>query len=268
MMKLSILISILLLGFQTEAQEFGYFGKKNTLSVNAIGSMPLIARFVERNQGYYVNEGGALTVKNDMLDYGLVVSLTRLNSGKLAYGMEVSLYYSNVPGPTFQNVLFSDEYNGYQFYGTEPITHERLKIRTFTFMPKIEYTLLGEQLPFGINNQVGFGVGQSVIIEDNYLVENINYDTYYVVLQEYDAYDVEMKVYALSLMYAFNLRMPVSKSLMFNVGLRYNLNIPLASSFTEDFGLTSSGGGETLTTINRRRLSSISCLMFGLNYIF
>ena len=286
-MKLLLIISALCLSSLSYSQTYGYFGKKNTLSINGTGAVPVFYWFIKREVNNYKSNGNKLTQQNDLFDAGLNIAYTHAFSGSFAFGFEYDLLFGNVKGPTRGYLPYDDDYYNYN-YNIIELKHEELSIRTNVFMPKIEYTFTGTQLPLGINNQLGIGYSTTKIIEKDYIyvVPNLSsygsMDSTKIVNRKSFDYDELKAIKGITIMYAFNVRTPISKHLMINYGIRYTLNMsftPESSTFVEDF-VYSSGtempksntylmdSNEIKGAVGKKRLSSIMTLNLGLTYVF
>lgn len=285
-MKYLILLTALYLSNLAFSQEFGYFGKKNTLSINGTGSIPLIYMFTKRDISNYKKSGKTLTQQNDLFDAGLNVAFSHAFSGSFALGFEYDLLFGNVKGPAYGYYSYTDF--GYYNYNIIPLKHEELSIRTNVFMPKIEYTFTGEQMPFGINNQLGIGYSTTKVLEKDYTHQFSNLGSYgsidssAIMNRKTLNYNELKSIKGITIMYAFNVRTPISKQLMINYGIRYTLNMsftPESSSFVENFVYSSGNetpksqnylidSNEIKSAVGKKRLSSVIALNIGLTYVF
>lgn len=287
-MKNILLFSALCLSSLSYSQTYGYFGKKNTFSINGTGSIPLIYMFTRRDVSNYKKSGKTLTQQNDLFDAGLNLAYSHAFSGSFALGFEYDLLFGNVKGPNNAYFSYIEPYYDYPNYYIIPIKHEELSIRTNVFMPKIEYTFTGEQMPFGINNQLGIGYSTTKVLEKDYIYQFSNLGSYgsidssAIMNRKTLNYDELKSIKGITIMYAFNVRTPISKQLMINYGIRYTLNMsftPESSSFVEDFVYSSGNeipksqnylidSNEIKSAVGKKRLSSVIALNIGLTYVF
>lgn len=272
-MRVAILTIFSIISIQTFAQDFGYFGKKNTLTVNAILYNPFIYNLFNRGSNSYSKVGSTVGYGKSQLDYGYSAAYSHYFSGSFGLGAEVGMVYGKIVSP--ENYYYNN--NDY----LNPVTSEgqfrveQFKISTLTIMPKLEYTFSGEQLPIGINHQFGLGISTTKLVQQNY-----NYEIEYFYSSNgspfqqslITPYDKVGKFYNLTAMYAFNVRTPITKSLMINYGLKYNANISL-SAIKDD--LLYSGNGNSDQTVDYireeiRQKKSTSVLSFniGLTFVF
>lgn len=275
-MKALFVLLFLLCFTHGYSQTYGYFGKKNVLTINGMGCMPMVYWFTRASSNYKPSGSStnSLTQRNDLIDGGFLVSLSHAFSGSFGLGIEYGLNFQNITGPTSGVVNTAD--NSAYF----SMKHEQINVRTMTILPKIEYTFMGEQFPIGINNQFGIGFSTTKPIEKDYAVKP-QFDSYAdpTVVSSFDPkkvvdYDME-PVRGITILYAFNVRTPISRSILLNYGIRYTLNL--------DFGRIDGYGGYNYygyankyyvddylirREIGNKRLSSIIMLNFGINYVF
>lgn len=280
-MKLLLIICALCLSSSSFSQTYGYFGKKNTLSINGTGSIPLIYWYTKREYTNYKKSGNNLTQANDGFDAGLNIAYTHGFSGSFALGFEYDLLFGNVKAPQSGHYYIDPNNSGYGSNVYFEMKHEQLDIRTNVFMPKIEYTFTGTQLPFGINNQLGIGYSSTKVMERDYLFKTSN--NYYevdsnLVSKKMIDYDKLNAIKGITIMYAFNVRTPISKHFMINYGIRYTLNLTFSPETT--LGLSNlnentsnhtkfyTDHNEIKDLVAGKRISSIMCLNLGLTYVF
>lgn len=84
----------------------------------------------------------------------------------------------------------------------------KVGLSTFHIMPKFEFTKAQHVLPLGISHQ--FGIGYFQIIT---------------------TYSKDKSTHGIGLMYAIIARKTITKSLFFNYGARYTLNVPLLPTY-------------------------------------
>ena len=235
-MKIITIIFILLTSI-VFSQNTGLYGKRTFIDVNASGHYRLIHTLLMQ-ENMYQNENGTLTQKKDRFDHGFQLAIGRAVKKNTAISLEFGMSFSSIQGPA--EVPFSyqyiDSWSGtlQQQNGLIYTTHEAIKTRTISIMPKIEFNSKSN-LPVGLNHQIGIGYTRSSIVAKEYLnrinytqTNNYNYNSFFTDAQ-YDALvddytNLEETYSGFAIMYAFNIRTPVSKSLMINYGIRYTLN--------------------------------------------
>lgn len=290
-MKSVLVIVILTLGFGSFGQTAGYFGKKNVISIDGMGSLPLFYHFDFFNKRTTTYKGESLSEGMNIFDGGLLASFSHAFSPRFGLGIEYALEFGNCNAPNVaylnhQNSMGSQEmiyYNPYTSAGSSSgaiFMFEQLSMRSMSFIPKIEYTLRAGNLPIGINNQLGIGYSRSVLIEKDYNYSVIDYQSGNVTLDPDRIIDYNniRPVHNIVFMYAFNIRTPLNRHLMLNYGIRYTLNIPAATGFlgfTENSDNNQPSFDEYFldsqsiqNNMLNKRSWSIMSLHFGVNYVF
>lgn len=223
-MKYITLLFIFLVHFSF-SQSVGFFGKKNVISFNGIGAIPIIQSVLSNSQhSYYKSVNGKFIRTSDYFNGGFSAGISHAFSNSFGLGFDFETVYSNCSGPNFGFTTY-DELNNNYYNERVEIYHEALSLRTFNFIPKIEFQLSSNYYPIGIVNQIGFGYTTSKVIDKEYDFL-IQYPTYNNLkeIEDDKIFNLEDNYSGLTFMYAFNVRVPISKSLLFNYGIRYNLN--------------------------------------------
>ncbi len=227
--------SILFIAFTTltllpgfHAQNSGLYGKKTYVEINGLGYSPMFSNFFNKNNLYdyrsFKVKNNSLIEKKDRLNYGFRIAIGRALKRNFAVGFEAGFDYSNISTP-YEHY----KQNGWD-YGYYNIQFESLDIKTLQLMPKIEFSKEGGLLPLGLNHQIGFGFNTSQVVERDYKYKLLS-DGYTQITQEdIDAVDqrfvnFNQKHKGFTLMYAFNIRTPITKNLLINYGIRYTLNL-------------------------------------------
>lgn len=265
---------------------YGYFGKKNVLSADVTGCAPAVYWFTRKNHSShnYRKSGSKLVDRNDLFDGGINLTYCHFFSGKFGLGMEYGLNFSSMAGPS--TFYMTTAYGTGNEYGFE-IRHEQLKLQSMTFLPKIEWSFLGEQFPIGISNQFGVGFTTTKVVKKDYLVEvvSVNGNENNLTLpNEYDPskilnYENINSIKSITLLYAFNVTTPVARNLAINYGIRYTLNISPElfndnpNEYYYGYGTSDeveyfSESGSIRNNIRSRKLVSIIALNLGVSYIF
>jgi hypothetical protein len=219
------------------AQNSGLYGKKTYIEINGLGYSPMFSNVFNKQNEYsyrsFKVENGSLVEKKDRFNYGFRVAIGRVLTRSFAIGLEAGFDYSNLKTP----YLF-EQYDGNWNYESFFIKHENLDVKSTQIMPKLEFTKEGGLLPIGLNHQLGFGFNTFQIVEREY--KHTVIDGSSILTPEEKAsigsrfvnFDQRYKGY--TIMYAFNIRTPVSKSLLINYGIRYTLNIRNPSPIAPD----------------------------------
>lgn len=219
-MKLLLIIFILISHFSF-TQEAGYFGKKNVVSINGLGAIPIIQNLFSKSSPPYLElKNGKFIRDSDFFNGGFSAGFSHAFSNRFGLGIDFETVFSNCPAPNGSSGFYDAYYS--QFVETY---HEALSLRTYNFIPKIEFKLNSNQYPIGIVNQIGFGYSITKVIDKDYAflveyptsvdLEKLEQDNYFNLNDNYSG---------LTFLYAFNVRVPVSKNLLFNYGIHYTIN--------------------------------------------
>lgn len=279
-MKFFFIIFILISHFSF-TQDAGFFGKKNVVSINGLGAIPLIQNFFngpDSYSPYFKNKNGKLTPAKDLFNGGFSIGYSHAFTHNFGLGFDFVSFYSNTEGPV---VGLYTEYipdYGYDNYISVNLDHEALSIRTLTFLPKIEFQINSNELPIGIVNQFGIGYSTTKVIEKDYIytITYPNPDNYNG-LENKRVFDEKATYNGITIMYAFNVRTPISKSLLINYGIRYTLNYTFGGESISGIIPGSSANQssnyliddvEMSNIIGKNRLANVISLNLGLSYLF
>lgn len=211
-----------------KAQNPGYFNHKNVLEFSFNGQVPLFANIREITGDDYFNklENSTFVRQRDFFDYGFRFAYMRTLKRDLGIGLEFGYDYFTVQRET--------QYNSGWFYGNTYF--QKTDVSSMMIMPKIEFSNKGSVLPMGISHQIGLGVR---------LVKPTDEQSYYIHMTDgslpygkkpliKNPYDYKGgAVRGMTLMYAVNMRTPLSKRLFLNYGLRYTLNFMSKPSYLD-----------------------------------
>jgi hypothetical protein len=261
MKKAFLLLLISFMFFQLQAQNSGFYGHKGYVELNGIGCWPILAR-----SGYYNTYDESLRTKKDEFNSGFTVGAGYAVRRDLMIGLETGLWNFNVAGP--QYFYISDGFGNSYGYS---IHHEMLDVRTFSFMPTFTFGGKKGLLPVGLNHQVGVGYTSTKVLKKDYGYRSG--DNYYT-QQQLDEIneknggfvDYKNKYTGFTAAYTLKVRIPVSKSVMINYGLRYTLNLTSQN-------ITSTGNGKMASEdlyreIRTARFRSLLTLNLGLTLAF
>ncbi|MCF8416468.1 MAG: hypothetical protein K9G40_09510 [Crocinitomicaceae bacterium] len=259
---LIVTIFACLFQYSVISQNTGLYGKRTFIEVNTVSNMPIFSWLLYDNKGYSASgAGNSLIQKKDLFDYGFRLSIGRSGKKNTGFSFEVGYSFTNLATP---------EYASLEDYTSVSYKHERLDVKTFSFMPKIEFTSKGGTLPVGLNHQIGFGISSSKIIEKDYNYQVFNYagqlTNEEVASFSKNLVNYENKYSGMTFLYAFNIRTPLSKSLMINYGIRYTLN--LKNMFVSDIGTDQKyyPEDEVRTDLKRMRLTNVLSFNLGFTY--
>lgn len=216
-MKKSIIYWVLVgLSFSSFAQNSGYFGKKNVVDFSFNGQYPLFSNLsilTSNSTNFWHRKGEKLEQAYDNFDYGFRFVYMRTLKRNIGLGLEFGYDYFNIQRPQV-------------VYGFSYIMTEKINVSSMAIMPKIEFTGEKELLPMGIAHQIGVGVRILNPVDKPYSYMNVNGNSVFGELKEIpEAYKYDGgSIRGYTLMYAINMRTPLTKFMFLNYGLRYTWN--------------------------------------------
>jgi len=252
------------------SQNTGLYGKRTFIEFNTVSNMPVFSWLLSSSDGYSSSgAGNSLTLKKDLFDYGFRFVIGRSGTKNAGVSLEFGYGFSNLSAPKYIRKTYIDQW-GYENTTSIDIRHERFDVHTISFMPKIEFTSKGGTLPVGLNHQIGLGFSSSKIIERDYKYQILNYYGAFtneeVASFSKNIVDYEQSYKGITILYAFNIRTPITKSLMINYGIRYTLN--LRNNFVSEIGTDQYYYPKDAVRedIRRSRLSNLLSFNLGLTY--
>lgn len=223
-----LFISLFISTFSFSQKNNGYYGKRFFVDLEGLANFPLFSNIFSYGEfGYKANGKNFVTTK-DKFNTGFRINAGYAVKRNLGLSLEFGQDYSSVYMDN-NDQMYYDEYN-YLY-----VKHEMIDVKTTVFIPKIEFATSKALLPMGISHQIGFGIANSRVAEKNYLYQYT--DSYYGVdyaprlystsTTDLDPVNFEKfkTVKKFVLLYALNMRTPITKSLMFNYGIKYTINI-------------------------------------------
>jgi hypothetical protein len=272
-MKSYILLLVgLFISIQTFAQKNnGYYGKKFFIDVEGLGNLPLISNIFSDAQYGYKAIGKTFILQKDNFNTGFRLNLGYAVKRNFGLSFEFGQDYSSVSMDNDEPLYLAQYENVY-------VKHEMLDVKTTVFIPKLEFTTSKALLPMGLSHQIGFGVANSRVAEKDYLYQYFDYSgiTYPTTLYSTSTADIDpvnfekfKTVKKFVLLYALNMRTPITKSLMFNYGIKYTLNIgktPNDYYYGNDWKLSYTRSVEN--TIAKHRTFSFMNAYIGLTFVF
>ncbi len=223
--KLVLITFLLCYSITGNCQKNGFFGKKNILSISGTGALPLNNMLVaarNSDKQYYKNSKNGLERTSNLIDAGINLSFIHATGKNFGIGIEYGIYFSNSHGPFEADVNGSSDN-----YINMEIRHEMLDLNTMTFMPKIEFSTNNNDLSVGIHSEIGIGYSITSVRERQYLSEIISYG-YNQNPADYNpskVFNQKEKYHSLTLLYGLSARIPITKNLMIQGGVRYSLNL-------------------------------------------
>lgn len=269
MKLLFVTIVAFLLHYTVLSQNTGLYGKRTFIEFNTVSYMPIFSWLLSDSDGYSPSgAGNGLILKKDLFDYGFRFAIGRSGKKNVGLSLELGYSFSNLSTPEYIEKEYSTSWG--TSYGYVTLKHERLDVQTISFMPKLEFTSKGGTLPVGLNHQIGLGFSSSKIKERDYnhTVFNGNGEFTDEELANFskDFLDYSQSYKGMTLLYAFNIRTPISKSLMINYGIRYTLN--LRNYFVSEIGTDQYyyPKQEIREDLKRMRLSNALSFNLGLTF--
>jgi len=222
-MKIKYIIPLITLSFYSFGQNTGLYGNRNYIEINTTSNVPLFAAFLTETTYYKQSgAGNSLLPGKNWFDYGLHAVIGRAGKKNVGVSLEFGYDKQNIAYPYY---VSKEDNSGWYYYLN--IRHEMLNVNTISIMPRIEFTQQGGSLPVGLSHQIGLGLSFSRIEDKEYVYKLEDGYSEPTNPEEFENglmnKDVSYKGYIL--MYAFNIKTPVSKQLMINYGIRYTLNL-------------------------------------------
>lgn len=230
-MKYYLIFTLLGLSFYSKSQNTGLYGSRTFIEINSTSNMPIFSWFMDDNDQYKpTGVGNNLMLSTDKINYGISGVIGRSGKKNVGVSLEFAYAFQNIAGPRYLPDFgeYTDQWGYISSYSIYMV-HERLDVRTLTIMPKLEFTNKGGTLPVGLNHQIGIGYTVSTVKKKDYIYrlfdgsENLTDADSANFKNNIINYDQQYK--GITLLYAFNIRTPLSKHLMINYGIRYTLNV-------------------------------------------
>ncbi|HLU87189.1 MAG TPA: hypothetical protein VKZ44_05500 [Taishania sp.] len=272
-MRLSIILPIILLVNYSFSQEFGYYGKKNSISISANLSPKFISNAL-------VGFAQPINAKGYKVGYGFTASYDRqLNANKFI-GVEFSMNYgsSKLKGDA-EMYYYDNSFTSGQIVSklsnVSPIGYRVLN-PCITFSAAYK----GHIAPIGIVNTIGFGALILNVVDTpiSYNQGISTYDNYPVTTGALPTWiknrGIEPEVYGSKLFGArvfwqTALNVPIVKGIMWSVSARANLNIYsnllIQRSSSSDYHIEYN---DTRSMIAKTELLNVFQLNTGLKFVF
>lgn len=232
---------------QLNAQEFGFFGKKNFVSFSATGNPRVLSGInhdlplVSYPSGYVVSKYdkyNSLDISRKIFRYDFRASYKRLLNRNFALGLEFSYERMALPKRSSSDILYIYDQYGYEV-GAIHGSFSNPVFNVTSYLLTIELFDRGNVAPAGFSTS--FGVGPKFFsFKEN---ENYRYAMDHEMAQPFPKYDKSMM--AIDAFVDFTYRLPVNRFLMFDIGVRIRSGYIFKRS--EDY---TPYVGEELTTPN------------------
>ncbi|MFY7991501.1 MAG: hypothetical protein ACOVO3_12260 [Fluviicola sp.] len=271
-MKNNLLISfMLIIPIMLFAQEPGYYGRKTFLEIHGAGALPIFQNVFVQDKGY-VFKDGALHKSFNVIDLQFRAAINRITSENAGYGFEFQQRYYAF-NPLYLGVInrqFRDSNNN--LISQElPLNVEHIKVVERVFMPKIILTTDGNRLPGGFFYEFGIGYTMTSIQNREPALEvdsTLGFQASDLTSKFIDERVDELK--GLRFQYGFRMNYPISRQLLFTVGVRYNYSFLFRKKDYRNMEETEYwlSGREIWSRLNQRRQWGIMELGAGLVFCF
>ncbi|MFT5860154.1 MAG: hypothetical protein ACI865_002262 [Flavobacteriaceae bacterium] len=253
-----ILILFVLFSGTCSAQHSGFYGKKNYIEFDIIGSVPLIDNLFFYDATGYKPSGSNLVSGKDWFESGLRLALGHSVSNKFGIGIEFGMDFQNVAPNLFgSNFDYNADYI---------LKHEMLDLRTIVVVPKVEFTSADGLLPIGLNHQIGLGYTSTTVLDRKYVLDR---NGTIAPTGSLKLSPISEGFTGMVLFYALNMRTALSKHFMLNYGIRYSANFLFVSN---ESLLVIAGYQVSRQNIGRgirnRRLHNVLSFNFGFSVPF
>ncbi len=269
---LSFLVAFTGYSQKTKVKNNGYYGKRTFFDLSTVISVPLFSNVFNENTAYKKGSAG-LSQGKDYFNYGFRISIGHASKRNFAVLFEYGQDYSNI----YPNKYIQNDYTGNYNFFQATIKHQMLDVTTNIFMPKLEFATKNSLLPMGLSHQIGLGYSKSKIAlhEYTYIItgEDGNGVPFSGGYKKYDSKDENNLLFnskrmpsvnKFIILYALNLRSPISKSLMINYGIRYTLQFGRYNPYPNAGDGTYLDENELIRFISRQRSFSFMSFHIGL----
>jgi hypothetical protein len=271
-MKNNLLISLMLIiPVMLFAQEAGYYGRKTFLEIQGAGALPVFQNVFAQDKGY-VFKDGTLHKSFNLIDLQFRAAISRITSENTGYGLEYQqrFYAFNPLYLGVVNRKFRDSNNN--LINQEiPLNAEHIYVVERVIMPKIIFTTDGNRLPGGFFHEFGIGYTMTTIQNREPILEvdtTSGFKASEISSEFIDARVDELN--GLRFQYGFRMNYPISRQLLFSLGVRYNYAILFRKKDYRNMEETEYwlSGREIWSRLNQRRQWGIMELGAGLVFCF
>ena len=260
-MKIPLTVFIIVISQVVNAQKnSGFFGHKFFIQSEFLGNYPFFSNIgISDVSTNYVAVSNTLVQKKDPFNCGF-----RINAG---YAFKRNMSVLLEIGQDYSNVAPSNWISGDDLYNN--IQHEMVDLVTNVVIPKIEFGTSNSLFPMGLSHQFGLGVAKTHLKEKDYLwrYNDSQYSTPYMHYSDNQSnpidFTIASKIKKIVLLYALNIRTPISEHVMINYGIKYTLNFGSKNTFDE-----STYTGLLMKNIATHRSRSFINASIGLTYVF
>lgn len=256
-----------LLCFSLNGQEPGYFGKRSFLEIDGQAQLPAFLYLLNNEKGYVLKDG-TLQKSLNLKDVGFRASFGRYWTENMAIAFEYNQRFYQV-NPLRGGELNRQFEDGSGVFREEYIRPEVafLQVSERMLMPKLIFASMDGRVPGGLTHEVGVGYSFSGI-SNSQATASGTVDSLYsgeqISSMLIDPSVEELK--GLTFMYGLRMNYPLTRNMLFHVGLRYSYSILFDK---KDFRKTEQteywlSGRELWSRINQKRQMGI--INFGLGF--
>lgn len=261
-MKKALFVLILIISHLCFSQKSsGYYGHKLFIQTEFLGNYPFFSNLYQSESTVnYVATSNALVPRKDRFNCGF-----RINAG---YAFKRNMSVLVEFGQDFSNVSPNNQ-NYFTEFNSQSIQHEMVDLVTNVIIPKIEFGTTNSLFPMGLSHQFGLGVAKTQLKEKDYLwrYNDYQFSTPYTHYSENQSNPINFiqysKIKKIVLLYALNIRTPVTEHLLINYGIKYTLNFGSKNNSNE-----STYTGLLMESIAKHRSWSFINASIGLTYVF
>jgi hypothetical protein len=221
MSKIILSIFLTLTFSQFSSAQTRFMDHKFYVDVNVAGYYPWVSCFI-RNQEVYVPNENSFSRRKDRFESGIRLGATYVSRPNFGIGLEFSQEFNNV------SIKHTFGYYDNGMLKNYFALVEKLKIRTSIITLRLDFKNTDGSIPVGLNHHIGVGLALSRPVGSDYMV--FSYD--YVPFKPNDMLsNFDSPIKSVNLFYGVSYRLPITENLMWNLNLRYNLNIFTENSF-------------------------------------
>ncbi|MCR9172182.1 MAG: hypothetical protein NXI10_06805 [bacterium] len=217
-----IVAFVFLVPFIGLTQNTGLYGKKTILEVQGHGSWPVLNGWFN-SFAFYKRSGTTLREGRNIFDSGVRINVMRAFNNQFGLGLEYGLEFQNVASTNIIELGFSS--SSFDYTSFQEIRHEAVNMRSFSIMPKFEFSSKTNLLPIGLSHQLGIGFTSTRLLEKDYLYDvTISSNDSLTTPLTGSLIDYTDQWLGFTVMYQINMRTPITDMIMITYGLRYNAN--------------------------------------------
>ncbi len=219
--QLTILFFILSLTTQLNAQE--KWVTRSAVSLSVSGNAPLLSGFF--SDPNYVKKNDEMVDKRDWIDYGASFQYTITLKPQFALGFGVDFNRFELANERKYGSLFKR--TDFSHSDTIYLKAQSVGVNTFSFFPVFEFQQANSTGTIGLYYTLGLGYSVSNLHKGNYLY-SLAFKENATNYTEIDNLKLESEWKAIQgakLLFGIGMRTGLTKNLMLDFGIKYNVNI-------------------------------------------